>query len=293
MSRVVRMVAVLFWVGAAAACTRAVDPPGVATPAVRLGSTHAVMGGPLEATYRFGVARTAPALDGDYVVFVHFLDDTEELMWTDDHAPPVPVRTWKPGATVEYHRTVFMPKFPYVGKTQIEIGVYSPSTGERLPLEGKTRGLRSYQVASFDLRRENAGLTIVFKNGWYPPETAVATEGAAVDWRWMKKNAALVFANPNRDVRFYLQVDQPVTQVEPRVIELHVGNAAVDRFVLRPGVTEVRRVDIPADRLGTAETVEALLSVDKTFVPLLVPGLKSTDRRELGIRVLGAFVQPK
>jgi hypothetical protein len=36
-------------------------------------------------------------------------------MWTDDHTPPVPTTQWKPGQTVEYTRTVFIPIFPYVG----------------------------------------------------------------------------------------------------------------------------------------------------------------------------------
>ena len=33
-------------------------------------------------------------------------------MWTDDHEPPTPTRQWKPGATVEYTRTMFIPKVP-------------------------------------------------------------------------------------------------------------------------------------------------------------------------------------
>ena len=45
-------------------------------------------------------------------MFVHFLDADRELMWTDDHEPPTPVRQWKPGATIEYTRTMFIPKFP-------------------------------------------------------------------------------------------------------------------------------------------------------------------------------------
>jgi hypothetical protein len=32
--------------------------------------------------------------------------------------------------------------------------------------------------------------------------------------------------------------------------------------------------------------------VDKTFIPSSVPELRSTDPRELGVRVFRAFVQP-
>ena len=35
------------------------------------------------------------------------------------------------------------------------------------------------------------------------------------------------------------------------------------------------------------------IAVDKTFVPASIPQMRSTDARELGIRVFRAFVQPK
>jgi hypothetical protein len=55
---------------------------------------------------------------------------------------------------------------------------------------------------------------------------------------------------------------------------------------------ELRRIQLAADQLGTAETVELAVSVDRTFIPASVPALRSTDQRELGIRVFRAFVQP-
>ena len=39
--------------------------------------------------------------------------------------------------------------------------------------------------------------------------------------------------------------------------------------------------------------VELHISVDKTFVPALIPAANSKDPRELGIRVFHAFVEPK
>jgi hypothetical protein len=54
----------------------------------------------------------------------------------------------------------------------------------------------------------------------------------------------------------------------------------------------VRRFDIPAARLGVGETVEVTVTVDKTFVPAAAAVLKSSDPRELGIRVFRAYVQP-
>src|SRR5512145_2966951 len=92
----------------ACACSSADDNAApVATPSVTLATKSAAIGSPIEMRYRFAVAPDAPPFTGDYWVFVHFLDTDGELMWTDDHEPPTPVRQWKPGGSVEYTRTMF------------------------------------------------------------------------------------------------------------------------------------------------------------------------------------------
>ena len=274
-----------------AACSVGRDSaPAVATPSLSLNDAAAI-DSPMEMTYRFAVAADAPAFTEDYWVFVHFLDTDDELMWTYDHEPPTPTRQWKSGATVEYPRTMFVPKFPYVGETRVEIGLFSPATGDRLPMAGETSGLRSYRVATFDMRLETDELSVAFSDGWHPTE--VAEEFLGPEWRWSTKDATLSFRNPRRGVRVYLQLDQPSTAFpEPQRIEVRAGDAVVDSFLLPAGRMELRRIQLAAGQLGTAETVELAVSVDRTFVPASVPALRSTDQRELGIRVFRAFVQP-
>lgn len=286
-----RILAALVLAGVAAACSGPVDDaPPVATPSVMLSTLQAAIGSPIEMSYRFVVAPNAPAFSEDYWVFVHFIDDNGELMWTDDHQPPTPTRQWKPGATVEYRRTTFIPRFPHVGETRIEIGIFSTVTGERLPLAAETDGQRSYRVGTFDMRLGAENLIVVFAAGWHDTE---AGDGSGREWQWSKKEATLSFRNPRRDVRFYLQADQPVAAVTgPPRVELRIGDAIVDTFTVSSDGSDVRRLDIPASRLGPADIVEMTLSVDKTFVPSDVPALKSTDPRELGVRVFRAFVQP-
>jgi hypothetical protein len=107
------------------------------------------------------------------------------------------------------------------------------------------------------------------------------------------KEATLSFSNPERNVRFYLQLDQPAADlVEPQQVEVRAGAEVIDRFVLPPAKMELRRVDIPASALGGAETVDLTISADRPFVPASVPALESGDSRELGVRVFRAFVQP-
>src|SRR5688572_3783458 len=91
---------------AAGAACRTSDTPiaELATPSVTLNHERAPAGSPLEITYKFVVEKGA-SFDKDYRVMVHVVDTDEELMWTDDHDPPVPTTKWKPGETVEYTRT--------------------------------------------------------------------------------------------------------------------------------------------------------------------------------------------
>src|SRR4026208_2091030 len=95
----------------AAGCNKAEDTtPPVAAMQVSLSRSKVALGSPVEVTYKFTVAQGAPSL-GQRRVFVHFLDADEELMWTDDHDPPTPTQEWKPGQTIEYTRTMFIPSY--------------------------------------------------------------------------------------------------------------------------------------------------------------------------------------
>lgn len=289
-----RLLAVIVLVFALAACSRTDDNERpVATPTVTLTRPDAAVGSPMDMTYRFVVAPDAPAFAEDYWVFVHFLDTDGELMWTDDHPPPTPTRQWKPGSTIEYSRTMFVPKFPYVGETRVDVGVFSPKAGTRLPLAGTTRGQHAYTVATFNLRLQTDNLFVVFRDGWH--ETEVGDETSGVEWQWSKKEATLSFRNPKRDVVFFLQADQPVGVLpEAQRVDVRIGPTVVDSFTLARGsLRELRRISISASQLGTDDTVEMTIAVDKTFVPASIPELRSTDVRELGVRVFRAFVQPR
>jgi hypothetical protein len=271
--------------------TQDVETP-VVTPTVTLARADAAIGMPVEMSYRFAIAANAPPFVEDDTVFVHFLDRDGELMWTDDHQPPVPTRQWKAGQTVEYSRTMFVPKFPYSGDASIVIGLYSPRSGARVPMSGQTRGQREYQVATFNLHTQTDNLYVVFKDGWH--QTEVAEDASGVEWQWSKKTATLAFRNPMRDVLLYFQCDQPVQGLgTPQQVELRIGPAVIDSFALAPGQRELRRVNLTSAQLGNSEAVEIIIAVDRTFVPANMTQLKSTDARELGIRVSRAYIQPK
>lgn len=258
---------------------------------MKLSRMDAAVGSPIDVTYRFEVAPDAPPFSEDYTVFVHVLDKDRSSLWGDDHQPPTPTSQWKPGSVVEYTRTMFVPKLPYVGPAQIEVGLYSVKAGQRLPLGGENTGDRSIRVATFNMQLPASALFIVFRDGWHDAEVS---GDVGVEWQWSKKQGTLSFRNPKQDVVLTLDVDEPVQALpEPQKVEVRVGDAVVDSFTLPAGQRELRRIPITATQMGSGETVDVTIAVDKTFVPAAVAQLKSLDARELGVRVFHAFVEPK
>jgi hypothetical protein len=276
----------------AGACRRkeAAAPP-VATPTVTVSHARVPLGSPIDITYKFVVAKDA-RFDQEYRVLVHVLDADDEMMWTDDHNPPVPTTQWKPGQTVEYTRTIFVPVYPYVGDATIQLGLYSTTTQKRLPLAGEEMGQRAYKIAKIQLLPETENVFKVFKDGWHPAETA--EHNTSVEWHWTKKTATIAFKNPKKDSTFYLDADNPGTVfVETQHVTIELGGRTVDEFTIAPKQQVLRKIPLTAAQLGTADMAELLISVDKTFVPALIPAANTKDPRELGIRVFHAFIEPK
>lgn len=279
--------------GVLAACgPKQASAPPVATPSFTMNPTRAPLGSPVDITYRFLVAPSAPAFANNYRVMVHVLDPDDELMWTDDHYPPTPTREWKPGQVVEYTRTIFLPIYPYVGTASIAMGLYAEDTTERLPLSGDDDGQRAYRVGTVELLPQTGNIFVVFKEGWHSPESPAGN--ATVEWQWTKKDATLSMRNPRRDVLFYLHADQPGGFLtEPQQVTVTLGAQQIDDFMLQPGSEVIRKVPLTTAQLGAGEISEIGIHVDKTFVPSAIAPGKTNDPRELGIRVYHAFIQPR
>lgn len=264
--------------------------PPVGNLQVTLSRPKVALGSPVEVTYKFTVAPNAPAF-GQRRVFAHFLDADEEMMWTDDHDPPTPTTEWKPGQTIEYTRSMFIPSYPYVGAAKIVAGLYSPGNNERLKLSNEDRGDRSYKVVDFELLPQTENIFVIFKDGWHPAE--VVSEGAGrTEWQWTKKEATIAFRNPKRDVTLVLQLDNPATNPNAaQNVAVTIGNQAIATIPLSATSANVLKYPITAAQLGTADMVEIKFTADKTFVPALESSMKSGDPRELGARFFHVFIQ--
>ena len=273
------------------ACRRKDAPsPSMATPSVTLNHDKTPLGSPIDITYKFVVASDATFTE-DLRVMVHVVDADEELIFAFDHNPPVPTTQWKPGQTVEYTKTVFVPIYPYVGEATIQVGLHSTTTQKRVTLAGDDAGQHAYKVAKLQLQPQTENVFTVFKEGWHPGE--IAEHNATVEWQWTKKDATLSFKNPKKDSAFYLDLDNPGSVFnEAQQVTVTLGGQVIDEFTLQPKQPQLRKVTLTAAQLGTGDVAELVISVDKTYVPAtLVPGSK--DPRELGVRVFHAYIDPR
>ena len=270
-------------VGAAACGGDADTEPAVATPTLTLNHQRVPLGSPLTLTYKFEVAPGA-SFDGDYLVFVHVLDPDGEQLWTDDHQPPTPTSQWKPGQTIEYSRTIFVPPYPYIGEAIVRLGLYRGD--KRLPLNGEAATGREYEVARMQLQPQSDNIFRIYKEGWHPAESSA--DGSGSQWQWTQKTAVLSFRNPKKDVRFFLESDARTDQFPtPQQVTIRIGDTVIATFAADSPHKTIRVFPITAAQLGSSDTTELVLEVDRTFTP------GGTDSRELGIRVFHAFIDPR
>jgi hypothetical protein len=286
-----RRSSLLAWTAAAAlfvisACGgKTDDTPPVATPSLTLNHSNVTIGSPVKLTYKFVVSPNA-TFDRNYWVFVHVLDPTGEQLWNDDHLPVPGTSTWKPGQTIEYTRTVFVPNYPYIGEASVRLGMYDRDTGDRLTLGAQEVSRKEYLVAKFQLQPQSENIFLIYKDGWHPVE--VATDNAASEWQWTKDTATISFKNPKKDATFYLEYDARTDLfTPPQQVAIRVGDQPLATFAADTRDRKLLTFPITAAQFGAGDMVDLVLDVDKTFGPT------AGDTRQLGIRVFHAFIEVK
>jgi hypothetical protein len=277
---------------AVSGCSEADTAPPVATVSFTPSKTRLAMGSPVQLTYKFEVAPDA-TIPGDYRVFMHVKNPDGATLWTDDHDPPTPTSSWRPGQTVEYTRRRFVPKYAYVGDATVEVGLHRDN--ERLALQGpnpadRESTSRSYTVGQLQLLPESENIFLIFKSGWHPPE--FSPEDPSIDWQWTQKTATLTFRNPRAGINLYIEYDArpDLFSDRPQQVTVYSGQQAVYTFAADAGAPKLEIVQITGDQLGPNELAELRIEVDRTFVPARLPA-GGRDERELGIRVYHAFVE--
>ena len=264
------------------ACSNS-DP--VAVPVFEIDPTEASIGNPVEVTLTFSVLPKA-ALEIDYLVFLHFLNDDGELMWAADHYPPTPTSRWQPGDTIQYTRTLLVPMCPYLGETQVQVGLYSNDDGARVMLKGDEVGARAYRVGDFRLLPPARNTRFSYRSGWHLLEY----DSTCAQWRWSEEAGVMVFDNPRQDARLYLALEhRESVDGEQRRLTVSMGDRIAAQIEIRSGY-EVQEIQLTRSLLGDADEVAVGLEVDYPFVPAVLSGEENTDDRVLGVRVMGAYL---
>ena len=269
-----------------AAC--AAPPAPVATPTLGMDRSAVPLGGPLELTIRFDAAPDLVPIAEHFRVLLHFLDPDGALLWADDHELPRPLGEWQRGERVEYTRRTVVPMYPYIGEATVALGLYSPGSGERLPLAGVELGARTYQVASLALEPQPETAFLVYGDGWYRSEFA-----GGANWRWTTGRAVVSFRNPRADVALAMELDGRADLGDGgQHVSLMIDGRAVHELEPEPEGRTFLRHRLSAGDLGPNDIVEMAVHVDPTFVPA-ERDTGSTDTRELGVRVFYLFVEPR
>ena len=279
-------VALAALLAASSSCSRKSDnEPPIATPSLTLSHDKVPIGSPVKVTYKFVVAPDAK-FTTDYWVFVHVLDPTGELLWTEDHLPSPPTSSWKPGQTVEYTRTVFVPNYPYIGEAHVRLGLYDPPTGKRLPLNAQEKSRREYEVTKFQILASSENIFLIDKEGWHLNE--VDPQNPQNEWKWTKKAATLSFRNPKKDSTIYFQYDARVDLFSPpQQLSIKVNGQEIAAMPADAKFPTLKSVPVTAAQLGTGDMVDLVFELDRTFQP------GGPDPRELGIRIFHTYVEPK
>jgi hypothetical protein len=261
------------------------NEPAVATPTLTFSKDRVPIDSAVTLTYKFVVAPNT-SFDKDYWVFVHVLDPEGEQMWTDDHLPPVPTTQWKAGQTVEYKRTIFVPNYPYIGEAVVRLGLYDQQSGKRLVLSAPEASRHEYVVAKIQILASSENVYVMWKDGWHPAEND--PKNPQSEWKWTKQAATLSFKNPKKDSTLYLEYDARADLfTPPQQVALKLGGQMVGQFTADAKFPKLLTFPLAAAQLGSADTVDLILEVDRTFKP------GGPDPRELGIRVFHVAVEPK
>src|SRR5436189_180517 len=77
----------------------------------------------------------------------------------------------------------------------LKAGVFSRSSGSRLPLAVQDRCMRAYEVAAVMVA--SATNPVTASDGWYDAETG---EAPGREWRWSRREAHLSFATPKAPI---------------------------------------------------------------------------------------------
>ena len=255
-------------------------------PSFTVNRPRAPLGSAVEITYSWKVEPSAKKLGKDYKALVHFLDSHGVMLFDDDHMPTPATTAWEPGKTYSYTLTKFIPIYPYVGESEVRMGLYRDR--ERVALKAEDAGMQEYKVGKIELLPQTENIFLVYKDGWHNPESR--TDNPGLEVTWTKKDALVSFKNPKKDVIVYLEADTNSKAFDaPPVLTVAVAGKTGLVVPIESSEVFLKKIRVKAADLGNEEWLDLRLSMNQSFVPKL-KGVNATDDRELGLMVYHLYV---
>jgi hypothetical protein len=253
-------------------------------PKVQVSRMKVPLKSAIEVTYSWQCGPAMKKLAEEHRAFVHLVDKSGTLLFTDDHLPIPSVTQWQPGQTYSYRRTVFVPNYQYTGPVDVRVGL-EPVAGTRklrVALNGEDVGQREYRALRVEFVPETESIYVFEKDGWHDPETS--PDNPSLERTWTKKDATISFKNPKKDVILYLEADTNYKAFpKPPMLTVAIGGTKGVVLPIQDADLFLKRIRFKAADLGTGDFVDLRLNMNETFVPKEL-GLND-DSRTLGLMV--------
>ncbi|MFZ2054500.1 MAG: hypothetical protein WAU81_09910 [Candidatus Aminicenantales bacterium] len=226
-----------------------------------------------------------PPVNKDYTVYVHFWHG-DNLLFQDDHVPPVPTAKWEPGQEYKYQRRIYIPSFidefdpSFKGEEELRlsVGLYNPydRTGD------SKREVMTSRLKVFPPPPDTP--EIIYETGWYDQE--VDPNAPLKKWRWTGPEARCIVDNPHRDALLFIRGGVNKDIISDQKVIIKINDLVLDEFI-PVEITFEKSYSVKKEMLGDKDEFSLSVGVDKTFIPSKVFP-QNKDERELGCQV--AFI---
>jgi hypothetical protein len=243
----------------------------------------------LDYQYKFTDKFSPSEVSDDYRVFVHFWRiKNKEMLLQDDHSPEKKFSEWKPGETLNYSRTLFIPQFldefdiDFEGKEEVKltVGLYNPKDAENKTILYQT--VLNIQAASLTEPEK------VFDEGWNQPETDTKIEDPDVrSWRWTKKKAVCIIENPKKECMLIIKGGVDKDKFTDQSVTIKINDNVLESFIPETARFEKNFVVTP-EQMGSEDEFKLIIETDKTFIPSALDSAVNDDR-ELGVQVFNIY----
>ena len=232
--------------------------------------------------YKWTLGEDFTKFTTEYTIYVHFWHKNN-LLFQDDHVPPVPTTEWEMGKEYSYRRRIYIPVFvdefdpEFKGEETLNmiVGLYNPY--DRTGKSKKEVLSREMKVVPPPPDTPE----VIYENGWNDLE--IDPNAPLKQWRWTAKEARCVIDNPHRDSILIIKGGIIPELRGEQKITFRLNDIILEEFTPEETVFE-KSYDIKKEVLGERDEFYLVIMTDPFFIPANIYP-QSKDQRELGVAI--------